>query len=64
MSLLINESMDFVSNKWQLMGGNYDSSFYDDELFMHFVGNLDILLLESELREIKRAAIKSLLNLF
>lgn len=63
MSLLIKESMDFVSNKWQIMGGNYPASFYDDELFMHFVGNLDILLLESELREIKRAANKELVEL-
>lgn len=63
MSLLIKESMDFVSNKWQVMGGNYPASFYDEELFMHFVGNLDILLLESELREIKRAANKELVEL-
>lgn len=63
MSLLIKESMDFVSNKWQVMGGNYPASFYDEELFLHFVGSHDILLLESELREIKRAANKELVEL-
>jgi len=63
MSLLIEESMKFVSNKWQIMNGNHGASFYDNELFAHFVVNHDVLLVESELREVKRAANKELVEL-